>query len=149
MLVYNHAKILKKFNHPNIVRCIDLIESINHIYIITELCKDGDLKEFLNHKRINEPDAFIVLKDIVQGFKELNKQGIIHRDLKPANILVHDGVYKIADFGFAKAVSNITSTHMLRSLVGSPYYMAPQLLANQQYCYKCDIWYYNEINIKL
>jgi serine/threonine protein kinase len=45
--------------------------------------------------------------------------------LKPANILIDNGIFKIADFGFAKAVSNASSTHMLRSLVGSPYYMAP------------------------
>lgn len=49
-------------------------------------------------------------------------------------------MFKIADFGFAKAVVKLGSTHMLKSLVGSPYYMAPQLLSNQQYCYKCDIW---------
>ena len=45
--------------------------------------------------------------------------------MKPANILVHDGVYKIADFGFAKMISNYSTSHMLKSLVGSPYYMAP------------------------
>jgi serine/threonine-protein kinase ULK2 len=69
--------------------------------------------------------AFIALLHITEGFKELHKQGIIHRDLKPANILVDSGVFKIADFGFAKAVVKLGSTHMLKSLVGSPYYMAP------------------------
>jgi calcium-dependent protein kinase len=61
----------------------------------------------------------------VEGFKELQKHGIIHRDLKPANILINDKVFKIADFGFAKIVNNYSSTNMLKSLVGSPYYMAP------------------------
>lgn len=64
----------------------------------------------------------------MEGFKELQRNGIIHRDLKPANILIDNGVYKIADFGFAKIVNNYSSSHMLKSLVGSPYYMAPQLL---------------------
>lgn len=44
------------------------------------------------------------MRHIVEGFKELIKHNVIHRDLKPANILVHDGVFKIGDFGFAKYV---------------------------------------------
>lgn len=63
------------------------------------------------------------------------KNGVIHRDLKPANILNHEGIVKIAgmivrmsvDFGFAKYVDNYTS-QLLRSCVGSPLYMAPQIL---------------------
>lgn len=86
------------------------------------------MKEFLNSKRLTELEAFDVLRQIVEGFKELQKHGIIHRDLKPANILINNGIFKIADFGFAKIVNNYSSTNMLKSLVGSPYYMAPQLL---------------------
>jgi len=52
------------------------------------------------------------------------KHNVTHRDLKPANILMHDGVFKIADFGFAKYV-DYSSSQMLRSCVGSPLYMAP------------------------
>ena len=64
------------------------------------------------------------MKQIVEGFKELTSNGIIHRDLKPANILSNEGIFKIADFGFAKYVDNF-SGQMLRSCVGSPLYMAP------------------------
>jgi serine/threonine protein kinase len=63
---------------------------------------------------------------------------IIHRDLKPANILIHHGVYKICDFGFAKYVDNVAD--ILKSCVGSPLYMAPQILEKQRYSYKCDVW---------
>lgn len=52
------------------------------------------------------------------------KHNVTHRDLKPANILKHEGVFKIADFGFAKYV-DYSSTQLLRSCVGSPLYMAP------------------------
>lgn len=58
------------------------------------------------------------------GFRELVKHNVTHRDLKPANILRHEGVFKIADFGFAKYV-DYSSAQMLRSCVGSPLYMAP------------------------
>lgn len=76
---------------------------------------------------------------LVMGFKELEKTGVIHRDLKPANILTHRGTVKIADFGLAKYVDNYGSS-MLRSCVGSPLYMAPQVLMKKTYTTKCDIW---------
>ncbi len=62
----------------------------------------------------------------------------MHRDLKPANILVRRGVAKLADFGMAKYVAN--EGFLLRSHVGTPYYMAPQLLQRIEYSRKCDIW---------
>lgn len=54
------------------------------------------------------------------------REKVIHRDLKPANILINDGLYKICDFGFAKYVYNMADA--LKSCVGSPIYMAPQIL---------------------
>ena len=63
----------------------------------------------------------------------------MHRDLKPANILINEGTYKIGDFGFAKYVDNFGS-QMLKSCVGSPIYMAPQILERAPYTTKCDIW---------
>ena len=79
------------------------------------------------------------MRQLLSGFGELVREKIIHRDLKPANILISDGVYKIGDFGFAKYVDNFGS-QMLKSCVGSPIYMAPQILERTQYTTKCDIW---------
>ncbi|CAD8078080.1 unnamed protein product [Paramecium sonneborni] len=137
--IVSEIEILKKFNHPNIVRFIDLITTQRSLYIITEFCKDGDLKEFLQKRRLSEKEAQGIMLQIINGFKELVKQGVIHRDLKPANILNHEGIVKIADFGFAKYVDNYTS-QLLRSCVGSPLYMAPQILQRKSYSTKCDIW---------
>ncbi|EGR34079.1 protein kinase domain protein [Ichthyophthirius multifiliis] len=71
--------------------------------------------------------------------KELYTSGIIHRDLKPANILINDGVFKIADFGFAKDV-DYKSDKLLVSCVGSPMYMDPLILSRKPYGTKCDMW---------
>lgn len=73
----------------------------------------------------------------MKGAKYLHTNGIIHRDLKPANILVKNGVCKISDFGFAK---NLGSAHVLRSIVGTPLYMSPQLLKGTKYTAKSDLW---------
>lgn len=68
---------------------------------------------------------------------------IIHRDLKPANVLISNGVYKLCDFGFAKYVDS--AQELLKSCVGSPLYMAPQILERVKYTYKCDVWSFGVI----
>lgn len=72
---------------------------------------------------------------------------IIHRDLKPANILINAGCYKLCDFGFARYVDSVAD--LLKSCVGSPLYMAPQILDKQRYNYKCDIWSFGIIYFEL
>lgn len=69
-----------------------------------------------------------ILKQICNGFKDVHKRNIIHRDIKPANFLIHDGIVKIADFGFAKVVDNVNESS-IQTFLGSPLYMAPQVLA--------------------
>ena len=66
-------------------------------------------------------------------------QDIMHRDLKPANILVQNGKLKISDFGFARNLDNGDST-ILKSVVGTPLYMSPQILNHQLYTNKSDLW---------
>ncbi len=92
-----------------------------------DYCKDGDLKRYLKIKRkLSEDEAFQVMKQIIIGYRELAKEKTIHRDLKPANILINDGLFKICDFGFSKVIKDPNTA--LKTCVGSPIYMAPQIL---------------------
>ena len=75
----------------------------------------------------------------MKGFEYLCKKDIMHRDLKPANILIKDGQLKISDFGFARNLDNGDST-VLKSIVGTPLYMSPQILNHQVYTNKSDLW---------
>ena len=78
------------------------------------------------------------MKQIIKGYQELAMENTIHRDLKPANILINNGVFKICDFGFSKV--NKDPLASLKTCVGSPIYMAPQILEKKDYSAKCDIW---------
>lgn len=67
----------------------------------------------------------------------LNREKILHRDLKPTNILFHNGVVKVADFGFCKEMMN---NELTQTMVGSPIYMAPEVLKGSVYDNRADVW---------
>lgn len=134
-------KILKSLKNPNIIELHDVLSTPNNIYLIMEYCPNGDLKQYLQKNlRFSENKALEILKQILNGYQELYKNGIIHRDLKPENILLtSDFNFKIADFGFAKALDNF-SFQTMNSLVGTPLYMSPQILKQEKYTTKSDVW---------
>lgn len=85
----------------------DIYQTSNNMYIVTELCQDGDLLKLLQkRRRISEKEAKKYLKDIMKGAMYLHTNGMIHRDLKPANILIKEDVCKLSDFGFAKSLES-------------------------------------------
>ncbi|CAD8119707.1 unnamed protein product [Paramecium sonneborni] len=135
----SEIQIMKQLDHPNIVKFIDKFTTDRSIYIVTEFCADGDLRNIMKGRKIPETEVNQIFCQLASGFKELVKANIIHRDLKPANIMNHRGTVKIADFGFSKIVDNF-SGDLLRTCVGSPLYMAPQILRKEKYTTKSDIW---------
>jgi serine/threonine-protein kinase ULK/ATG1 len=85
-----------------------------------------------------EKIALTYFAQIVEAFKVLNKNNIMHRDLKPENLLLHDGIIKLADFGFCKPLEN--EDEISKTMLGSPIYMAPEILKGETYSIKSDIW---------
>jgi len=142
-MIKNEVDALKRVKNENIVQFFEFTVQNNHVYIITEICNQKDLRHYLTkHKILDEKKAVEFIKQIVNAFKEMCKQQVFHRDLKPANVLLHNGICKIADFGFAKTLDfSVTdyNTQMV-SIVGTPLYMSPQLLDKQKYSTKSDIW---------
>ena len=138
--IINEVKIVKSLNNSNVIKCYDVLNTSNNTYLIMDYCEGGDLKTYLNkYKRLSEEKALDILKQILHGYHELYKNGIIHRDLKTENILLKNEVFKIADFGFAKMLLNFEKD-VLKSLVGTPLYMSPQILKQDDYTSKSDIW---------
>lgn len=140
-LFKTEVKIMKSLNHINIQKCYDFLDSGEHYYLIINLCKDGDLENYIvtrPNKRIEEKEAIFFLQQIMNGFKELGKNKIMHRDLKPANVFLHENNVVIGDFGMAKIGAVVTNTHL-----GTPQTMAPEILFTEQsykYTNKADLW---------
>ncbi len=129
--------VLQLLQHPHVIRCLDVHTSINNCYIVTEYCQGGDLDQHLRQFG-PFPEAALtrVAHQVLQALQYLADLGIVHRDLKVSNILVHEGGYKLADFGFA-----IRASHVFKDIsVGSPVYMSPEGLINNLYGPKTDVW---------
>lgn len=119
----------------------EVFEDDKRLYIVTEICKGGELYEDVMSKgKISERNAAVLLKQLLWCLNYLHKKNIVHRDLKPENILLeakkdYDQM-KIIDFGTA---TYIKPGQILNEKLGTPYYIAPEVL-QKAYTNKCDIW---------
>ncbi|XP_038725728.1 serine/threonine-protein kinase TIO isoform X2 [Tripterygium wilfordii] len=132
-------EILRKLKHENIIEMLDSFESPQEFCVVTEFAQ-GELFEILeDDKCLPEEQVQQIAKQLVRALNYLHSNRIIHRDMKPQNILIGAGsVVKLCDFGFARAMS--TNTVVLRSIKGTPLYMAPELVREQPYNHTADLW---------
>ncbi|KAM3130266.1 hypothetical protein pb186bvf_017661 [Paramecium bursaria] len=133
--------VMKQLKSPNVVRMIDVYTNANksQTFMVIELC-DHDVRSLMNKKGyLPQDQAIEVMSQLMLGFQDLVKHNYIHRDIKPENALVKGNVFKVADFGFATKV-DITGKQLLKECVGTPIYMAPQILERHPYSAKSDIW---------
>lgn len=138
-LLENELRVIQKLRHRHICQFYEILQTTNNIYIANEYCNQGDLLQVLKRDtRIPEEQAKRYLHQILLGFMEMVSKNIIHRDIKPSNILLKDQEVKIADFGFAIERNQIKTN--LAYNVGTPNYMSPQALTQQDHTFKSDIW---------
>ncbi|XP_009621492.1 phosphoenolpyruvate carboxylase kinase 1-like [Nicotiana tomentosiformis] len=134
-------KILQLLSgNSNILQIYKVYEDDNYLHIVTELCSSDDLYERLSNGLFSEKAAAIILRQLVSAINYCHKMGVAHRDIKPDNILFdsQDNL-KLADFGYAEwFVGN--ERKMMKGLVGTPYYVAPEVLLGREYNEKVDIW---------
>nr|KJB11202.1 hypothetical protein B456_001G247200 [Gossypium raimondii] len=125
--------ILKRINHPNIIRLHDIVEVPGKIHLVLEYCKGGDLSMYITHHGcVPEATAKHFMQQLAVGLQVLRDNNLIHRDLKPQNLLLStnecNSVLKIADFGFARSLQ---PWGLAETLCGSPLYMAPEIMQLQ------------------
>lgn len=135
----SEIEILTKLSHNHIICVFDCFETDAEFTLVME-CAHGELYEVLqDDKRLPEEMVQQIAKQLVQALHYLHSNRIIHRDIKPQNILVgHNGIVKLADFGFARSMSY--NTIVLTSIKGTPLYMAPELVQEQPYNHSADLW---------
>ena len=139
----NEIEILRKLDHPNILKITDFYALKNEYNIITEYCQEGELfDEIKANAPYNEVMAAWYMSQILSAVCYCHNMNILHRDLKPENILIvkrlKNGFHpiKIIDFGTAKVFKKEKSEHLL---IGSAYYIAPEVLS-RNYTELCDLW---------
>ena len=142
-LIKEEAKKGKEIDNENIVKVYDSFEiKINgeDFYIIVmEKCNNKNLRDYIysdNYQPTYEKTIKLI-KQILFGIKEIHKHNIIHRDLKPENILLSDDKIKIYDFGLSKYTIEQSK---FSSTVGTKMYYSPQIVNNEKYSNKTDIW---------
>ncbi|XP_050413695.1 serine/threonine-protein kinase Nek4 isoform X2 [Patella vulgata] len=137
------AKLLSKLKHPNIVSYKDSFETENgYLYIAMQYCEGGDLYNKLKEQKgvpLEERQVVEWFIQISMALQYLHERNILHRDLKTQNIfLTKSKIIKIGDLGIARVLES--ANDMASTLIGTPYYMSPELFANKHYNHKSDVW---------
>eukprot|EP00929_Paragymnodinium_shiwhaense_P103832 TRINITY_DN67647_c0_g1_i1.p1 TRINITY_DN67647_c0_g1~~TRINITY_DN67647_c0_g1_i1.p1 ORF type:complete len:962 (+),score=156.30 TRINITY_DN67647_c0_g1_i1:125-3010(+) len=148
---YQESQFLKELCHPNIVKCIDVFQDEEMMYIVMEYANGGDLSGRLADRKaaeppelFPEPTVMAVFVQICAALQHCHSRKIVHRDLKPPNIfIVGEGdlercTVKLGDFGIAKMVEGTMG--QAHSTVGTPSYLSPEICKNHPYGMKSDIW---------
>ncbi|KAJ5373418.1 Armadillo-like helical [Penicillium concentricum] len=130
--------LLKNLDHPNIVKYHGFVKSVETLNIILEYCENGSLHSIAkNFGRFPENLVGLYMSQVLHGLLYLHEQGVIHRDIKGANILTtKEGLVKLADFGVASRTTGLSES----SVVGTPYWMAPEVIELSGATTASDIW---------
>ena len=130
--------LLKNLDHPNIVKYQGFVKTPETLNIILEYCENGSLHSIAkNFGRFPENLVALYMSQVLHGLLYLHEQGVIHRDIKGANILTtKQGLVKLADFGVASKTTGLHES----SVVGTPYWMAPEVIELSGATTASDIW---------
>lgn len=137
------AKLLSKLKHPNIVTYKDSFQGKDgYLHIAMQFCEGGDLYTKLKEQKgvpLEERQVVEWFVQIAMALQYMHERNILHRDLKTQNIfLTKSKIIKVGDLGIARVLES--SSDMATTLIGTPYYMSPELFSNKPYNHKSDVW---------
>ena len=139
----NEINILSNLSHPNLIKCFFSFYNSENIYIIMDFCEFGDLFSLLQSVKkkkvfVNEDIIWNIAIQVLIGLNYLHSKKIIHRDIKLLNLfMTKDKKIKIGDMGMSIVFDE---DELINSRVGTPLYIAPELVKKENYDYKIDIW---------
>ncbi|ESO04885.1 hypothetical protein HELRODRAFT_78193, partial [Helobdella robusta] len=145
-LLLTEIEVMRSLNHPNIINYIEsyLTDCDKELWVVMEYLGGGSLTGVCTETVLRIPQIAGICARCVDALAYLHTRGIIHRDIKSDNILLGmEGQVKIIDFGFCAQTSE------RQTMVGTPYWMAPEVVAKQMYSFKVDVWSMGILTIEM
>lgn len=137
----NEVKILSSLDNIYIVKYFESFVEENNLYIIMEYCEKGDVSKLIRSRTqlFKESKIWEIFLQICLGLEYLHSKKILHRDIKTLNIFLYDNKnIRIGDLGIARVLSSTTT--FAHTVIGTPYYLSPELCEEKPYNVKSDVW---------